>query len=185
MNQLGDPQVGLVGESINYEGWSWRRADYYFNKVTHSRVPDAEGTVLLMDAKREVLDQRQIPHGKEVGHLQSLVLATRRDVLERIDGFIIRNSYAYAVGAEFAVSKAVEALGLRVKQVGVRPFRFIIHPQWWWMAAGFRPMILRWTEPYLPYWFGAYFHRHPIWHQEAIRQFKQRIKNRLRPAPGP
>jgi hypothetical protein len=65
-----------------------------------------------------------------VDHLQSLVLATRRDVLERMNGFRIGPDKEQAIAAEIAISRAVVALGLRCAQVGFFPFSCIEHPQW-------------------------------------------------------
>lgn len=172
VDSLADPRVGLVGESLFYSGYSWRRADYYYNHIAIPRGPDGGGIVRIMDAKREVLAKRGIPHGKKVEHLQSLIIASRRDVLEAIDGFLIERSYAYAIGAEFAISKQVEVLGLRVRQVGLKPFRYIVHPQWQHLAVGIRPLLFRWVEPFLPIRVGGYFHSYPRWHRRVLSRFK-------------
>lgn len=184
--RLANAKVGLVGESLNHAGYSWRRAEYYFHKKSEphfvDRRPDAEGETLMLHAVREVMAKRQIPLTGNITHLQSLVLATRREVLEAIDGFMIFNSYGYAVGAEISISKQVEALGLRVEQLGLRPFRYILHPQWRHRAAGFRPVLFGWIEPYLPYRIGAYFQEHPRWHRRVLGRWKRALMGRLRPA---
>ena len=176
---LVKPEVGLVGESHFWSGYSWARADYYWRNIRLSRGRDQEGRVPLMIAVRDVLIERQIPFGKNAGHLQSLVLAARRDVLEAIDGFMIGRSYADAIGTEVAISKQVEALGFQVRQVGIGAFRYIIHPQWQHLASGIRPILFRWVEPYLPIRVGAYFHVHPRWHRQVVGRLKQSMATRL------
>ena len=184
-DRLRDPGVGLVGERMNYDGFTWERADCYWSELKIPRGPDGPGEVSIMDAKREVLVQRLVPLGAKVGHLQSLVLATRREVLEAIDGFLIMRSYAYAIGAEYAISRQVETLGLKVRQVGLRPFRFITHPQWQHLERGLGPLLLHWVDPYLPLEVGAYFHAYPRRHRRiraVIKQFALAVlPRRLRP----
>lgn len=185
LDLLDNPKVGLVGESLSYWGYSWQRADYYWRNLILRPTLDARGEILLMDAKREVLAKRQIPHGKTVDHLQSLILAARREVLEAIDGFVIERSYAHAIGAEFAVSKQVQALGLQIRQVGIKPFRYIVHPQWQHLAVGIRPVLFRWIEPYLPFRVGEYFHIYPRWHRRVLGRFKASVMTWLTRTPEP
>ena len=79
---------------------------------------------------REKLSSWGVSPLSDYGHLQSLIWATRRDVLERIGGFQIGASYGEAVASEIATSKKVEMLGLQVRQVAFLPFTYIVHPQW-------------------------------------------------------
>ena len=51
-------------------------------------------------------------------------------ILEAVNGFIIGTSYHEAVAAEIAMSKKIQALGLRIKQVGLLPFTCVEHAQW-------------------------------------------------------
>ena len=71
-----------------------------------------------------------IDPGPKGDHLQSLIWAARREILERIDGFPIGVTYGEAIAAEIAVSKKVQALGLRTVQVAWRPFTYIQHREW-------------------------------------------------------
>lgn len=189
VDALRDPKVGLVGERLNYDGFTWERADNYWSRCMVPRGPDGPGEVSIMDAKREVLVQRLVPLGDRVGHLQSLVIAARREVLEAIGGFMIMRSYAYAIGAEFAISRQVETLGLKVRQVGIRPFRFIVHPQWQHLDRGIGPLLLRWVGPYLPLEVGAYFHAYPRRHRRVRTVLKEFVlaglPRRLRPPVEP
>ena len=68
--------------------------------------------------------------GHDAAHLQSLVLFARREILERIDGFPIGHDKIRAIASEFAISKRVIARGCQIRQVGWRPFKYILHPQW-------------------------------------------------------
>lgn len=71
-----------------------------------------------------------IPVGERADHLQSLILFTSRTVLDRIGGFDIGLSYGEAIAAEIAISKKVQALGLRIRQIHATPFYYVEHPQW-------------------------------------------------------
>jgi len=172
---LAKPQVGLLGESLFWAGYTWDRADYYWRNIRLPRARESEGRICLMDAIREKMDERRIPLGRSPEHLQSLVLASRRDILEAIDGFMIGRTYGEAVGSEVAISKQVEALGLRVRQVGVGAFRYILHPQWRRLGTGIRPILYRWADPYLPIRVGGYFHGHRPWHRRVLSRIKSYV----------
>ena len=72
---------------------------------------------------------RQVFAG-DAAHLQSVVLFARRELLERIDGFPIGHDKVHAMASEIAISKRVIARGCRIRQIGWRPFKYILHPQW-------------------------------------------------------
>lgn len=122
--------VGLVGESLNLFT-TWKFLESSFLSLTS---PNAEFAGVKPDVFFQILDRfflaNGINKGLECDHLQSLVLCTRRDVLERIGGFPIGQSKAEAVAAEIGISKRVQSLGLQVRQIGLRPFEYVSHPQW-------------------------------------------------------
>ena len=158
VDRLKDPRVGLVGESMQWEKFSWARAAHYYHDRWHPTELAPDSPVRLVDAIRTVLATRRIPPGRRAEHLQSLVLATRRDVLEAIDGFYHYDLYGDAVGAEVAISKAVEALGLRIRQVATEPFTYIEHPQWRPGTARLERRVFRRVEPYVPIAWAHRFH---------------------------
>jgi hypothetical protein len=110
-------QVGLVGESLRGE-FSWQ---YLEGKPQY-----AESYKIY----REFFEEHRTPMGDDAAHLQSLVLFARHEILERIDGFPIGHEKIHAMAAEIAISKRVVARGYQIRQVGWRPFRYIVHPQW-------------------------------------------------------
>ncbi len=147
---LQDPKVGLVGESLKWRGFTWPRVEYYYRGSTYDSHACPDSPVPLDRAIHAVLAAEQIPPGRRAAHLQSLILATRRECLLATDGFLIRNAYGDAVGAEVATSKRLEALGYRVVQVGARPFEYISHPQWYAAATDTKRRLFRTVEPFLP-----------------------------------
>jgi hypothetical protein len=147
---LADPRVGLVGESMFWPGYSWERADRYSEYSTFPGTPPEGPRVTHTEGIRAFLAARGIPIGRTAEHLQSLVLAARREVLEATDGFIIGRDYGEAIGSEVAISKRVEALGLRVREVGIGPFRYILHPQWANLRATPARVFFTWLEPRIP-----------------------------------
>lgn len=126
---LARPGVGLVGESLAFAGLSWRRLDAQYRQTSFADPVDGR-SVTIPAGIRAGLERLAIPVGRSGAHLQSLVLAIRRETIEQIDGFIVADTYGAATVAECAVSKKVEALGLKVREVGPGSFRYILHPQW-------------------------------------------------------
>jgi hypothetical protein len=149
---LDDPRVGLVGESLVDRGFSWQRS------ITYSAAhpfpdPAADGSrVNFFEGVKAFLEARAIPPGTRSEHLQALIWATRREVLEQIDGFIIGLSYGQAIGSEVATSKKVEALGLKIREVGLGAFRYILHPQWKRFSASPHRILFARLEPLVPVW---------------------------------
>jgi hypothetical protein len=130
VRQLRRDKVGLLGEQM---GWNstWQFLKDYTG-------PYCQSWITLDDGRRvdratfymNFLDQRGIPCGPKGDHLQSLVLCTTRPILEAVNGFFIGANYNEAVACEIAISKQVQAMGLRTKQVGLLPFTCIEHAQW-------------------------------------------------------
>lgn len=112
-----DPRVGLVGESLTGDH-SWKALERYTHYAETYRI------------HREFFEEHRTPMGHDAAHLQSLVLFARRELLERIDGFPIGHDKIRAIASEFAISKRVIARGCQIRQVGWRPFKYILHPQW-------------------------------------------------------
>ncbi len=145
LKQLAKPEVGLVGESLVWER-PWRELE-----ATQQR-PDAD--LFRIDGRPanhfacyyEYMRRNNVDRGTEGSHLQSLILAARRDVLERIGPFPVGADYGESVTAEIIISKKVQNLGLRVRQVGWLPFSRILHPQW--KSPGYklvwRQTVMRW-----------------------------------------
>ncbi|AMV37712.1 hypothetical protein [Planctomyces sp. SH-PL62] len=125
------PGVGLVGESLGSKA-SWTRLrgeskglKRLFDYPRYT-VPAARYEMLTKTAR-----ERGIDLGRDGRHLQSLIFAARREVLERIDGFeATAVEYSRAVISEILASKAVTTTGLEVRQAGWLPFSVISHPQW-------------------------------------------------------
>jgi hypothetical protein len=62
--------------------------------------------------------------------LRSLILACPRSLLVAIDGFPLGLTYRDAVAAEVGISQKALAAGFRIRQAGLLPFSYVIHPQW-------------------------------------------------------
>ena len=145
-----DPKVGLVGERLHWENFSWRRLDrYYVDFPFAARVDGRE--VPIPVGVRHSLARLGIEAGRTGAHLQSLVVCARREILVATDGFLIGRDYAEATVAEVAASKRVEAMGLQVREVGRGgSFRYILHPQWADKQGNWKRTIMRLVEPWVP-----------------------------------
>lgn len=118
VRRLRNPRIGVLGETIAYHNTSW-------NDMLE--LGDELGSFQIYKNR---LTEWGVPTGPTVSHLRSLVIGTRRDVLERINGFRSMESKEEAITAEIAITKEVEAQGLRAEQVALRPFSYVAHPQW-------------------------------------------------------
>jgi hypothetical protein len=78
----------------------------------------------------DFLHRHSIPPSARGNHLQSLILYARHEILEAIDGFPVGSTDGEAIAAEIGISKKVQALGLRLVEVGSTPFWYIEHSQW-------------------------------------------------------
>lgn len=129
--RLARPEVGLVGERLNpawQAPWSELERRFAGHTLADHRVDGAPAERL--PAYRAFWRRHGIDPGECGDHLQTLVLATRGDVLTRIGGFPSGADYGEAIAAEIGISKRVQMLGLSVEEVGPRPFTWITHPQW-------------------------------------------------------
>ena len=150
-DRLDNPRIGLVGESLFWPGYSWARADAYCGDALKYHGDPIDGrTLSLSEGIRYHLKQLGVDPGRSAQHLQSLVWAARRETLEAINGFNIGSTYGDAVVAEVAVSKRVEALGLRLKEVGLGSFTYILHPQWTYKKSTPIRILMTWLVPFMP-----------------------------------
>lgn len=78
--------------------------------------------------------------GTVADHLQTLVIGARRDVLQKMGGFVLGESKEEAVAGEVLTSALARARGYSVRQVAWRPFEYIDHPQW----TSLRTLSRRW-----------------------------------------
>lgn len=124
------PEVGLVGESLHWRGLSWARLARQYRDVGFWTSATDAAPVSVTQGIMAGLARRGVPAGRTGGHLQSLVLCARAEVLAAIGGLPTGIGYDEATIAEVALSKQVEALGLRVREIGPGSFRYILHPQW-------------------------------------------------------
>ena len=143
------PRVGLVGESLHWDGFTWGRLDQYYARFPFSALLDGQEVPIPVGV-RAGLGRLGVPVGKTGAHLQSLILCARRPILEAMNGFTLGNDYAEATIAEVAASKRVEAMGLEVREVGGGSFRYILHPQWSSKQGSFKRTLMRWVEPWIP-----------------------------------
>jgi hypothetical protein len=148
-----NPKVGLVGESISLWKQTWDDVDHFrkLAGVGSIVVYGQEGS--WAEGTRMFLARHGIKAGPGADHLQSLVIGARREVLEKIGGFPIGDTKDEAICSEVAMSKAVQAIGLEIRQVGLQRFTQVHHPQWEAdRAESSRPawILKRMAETYLP-----------------------------------
>ncbi len=131
INRLQDRSVGLVGESFNAK---WNKPwGVLQNKKCGPTMPGhfingkPAGRVA---AYLDYMVRRNIDPGPVAGHVRALIWALRGDTLRAIDGFPLGYNYGECIAAEIAVSKMVEALGLKVVQLSAEPFHCFSHAEW-------------------------------------------------------
>ena len=125
------PGTGLVGESWN-AGWD-RSWDAMRIAVAGQHMPGHElhgRAANRVDVYREFMSRRGVATREKAGHLRSLVWFAHRHTLVAMNGFLQGANFGECLGAEFAATKSVEALGLRARQVDVQPFRYFGHREW-------------------------------------------------------
>lgn len=129
--RLADPAIGLVGESINNawnKGWDELRTgpgrdvlpEHYVEAKPANRV----------DAYLHHMGRYGIDPGSCGRHVRSLVWALRSEVMTAIGGFREGANYGECIAAEIGVSRAIEAMGLKLQEVGPSPFHAIRHREW-------------------------------------------------------
>jgi hypothetical protein len=124
------PQIGFLGESLNWE-CTWEelvRSSY--NQINRDHLLNGE-PVKRVDFYRHFLEEHKIPEGETAEHLQSIIIFTSRSILEKIDGFILGKNYGEAIASEIAISKKVQGLGYQIQTVNPDScYHYIAHPQW-------------------------------------------------------
>ncbi len=123
------PNVGLVGESLVWER-PWPELEATLQRPVSDDFQIDGRPVDHFECYYENLSRLGIERGADGSHLQSLVYAARREVLERIGPFPLGQDYGAAVTTEICLSKKVLALGLEIRQVRFLPFSYVLHPQW-------------------------------------------------------
>jgi hypothetical protein len=149
VRKLSRPGVGLVGEIMAWRGLKWNRLEYLHNVSQYEGEP-GEPPIPIIDGFKRFLDSKGIPIGETGEHLQSLILGVRREVLEAIDGFMIGRTKGDAIACEIGISHVVASKGLTIKQIGILPFRYIVHPQWAHQNKGVYTLLLEWGDRYAP-----------------------------------
>lgn len=122
-----DAGIGLLGERLMWSGMTW---DYVraSTEIDIGPRPDILGTI---ERYRSILTEKGIEPGPLGTHLVSIILFTRRKLLEEIGGFpLIGESYVEAVSCEIAFSKNFENRGYRISQLADDAFFKIGHTQW-------------------------------------------------------
>jgi hypothetical protein len=149
VRMLSRPGVGLVGESRVWRGLKWNRLEYLHDGSWYGDEP-GDPPIPFIDGIRRYLDSEGIPIGETGDHLRAIILATHREVLEAIDGFGIGHTKVDAISCEIGISQAVASKRLAIKQVGITPFRYIVHPQWTFYDSGVYSRLLQWTDRSVP-----------------------------------
>ncbi len=126
----------LVGECLVDAAQTWAEADssyqefYASQGIEPSRWDPASGDLHTASFIQHYLEQQGIPTQPTMRHLRSLVLCVPGHVLSDMGGFPIGQSYREAVGAEVGCSQRAQALGYQIRQAGLLPYTYVIHPQW-------------------------------------------------------
>lgn len=128
---LADAGVGLVGECLNP---SWEATwEALRDGPGRARLPEHEIDGVpanRVDVYLAAMRRFGIDPGATGRHLRALAWATTGDVMRRIGGFPQGRGYGECIAAEIGVSRAVEAAGLRLRQVGPAPFHVFRHREW-------------------------------------------------------
>jgi len=131
LERLEDPAVGLVGESMNM---AWAKP-WQALREAQGRDVLPEHTLHGQPANRvdvylAAMQRYGIDPGTTGRHLRSLVWGVRGNELRRLDGFPQGSDYGTCIAAEIGTSRAVEALGLELAEIGPTPFHYIRHRDW-------------------------------------------------------
>jgi len=164
LDRLSEPGVGLVGESLNKawdKPWPVLR-DAQGRDVLPEHMLDGR-PANRVDVYLAALQRYGIEPGATARHLRSLVWGARGDVLRRLDGFAQGSDYGTCIASEIGTSRAVEALGLALAEIGPTPFHYIRHRDWNQDAPG-----------------GAWTHRPAqLIERERLRQTIATLEDRL------
>lgn len=128
---LEQPGVGMVGEAFNTQWdqpWDALREGPGRDSLPEHLIDGVPGN--RVDVYLHHMHRYGIDPGPGGRHLRSLVWAFQGAVLEAIDGFAQGTNYGECIAAEIGASRAVEALGLTLRQVGTTPFHAFRHREW-------------------------------------------------------
>lgn len=125
-----DAGIGLLGESVMWDQMSWQFIRVATDRDLGSTVWSPGDQTHPLEQYETLLDARGIPKGNVGTHLQSLVLFTRRTILEEVGGFPLGQTYREAVACEIGVSRLIVSRGYRLAKIHDSAFRFIGHHQW-------------------------------------------------------
>ncbi len=117
-----DSHSGLIGENLNSR-WDRRWSDL----LAHN---DAAPSPERARFYHEKLLSWNIDVGDKATHLTTVVLFTSREVLEKVNGFPIPDSYQDAIAAEIGFSRKIVSAGKNIKQVKGCSHFYIGHAQW-------------------------------------------------------
>jgi hypothetical protein len=117
-NHLENKEVGLVGESLGLAK--------HWDRILAPGAKKLERHRALYEGIKSI----GINPGEHATHLQSLIWATRRDVLEAINGFHVGRDRAECIAAEVGCSRKIAGRNLKLMLAGTANFEWISHPQW-------------------------------------------------------
>ena len=128
VGRLRKAGAGAVGERLNFDfPWEDLRALIDRLRLYGAPEPPPEFTV---DGLLEFINRHGGRPQSTARHLQTLVLAARREVLEEVGGFEVGRDKAESIYAEIAFSQKVLTRGYRLEQASPLAFRYVLHPQW-------------------------------------------------------
>lgn len=128
--KLNDPDIGMVGESINFK-WdkSWR--DMFLSPLNYSTdIVLGSRKISRVENYLNLLHTWKIEPGFGGRHLRALAWGIKGETLIRLEEFPIGETKEQCIASEIAVSKKIEQLGLRVCQIDESPFTFFRHDEW-------------------------------------------------------
>ncbi|WP_349294673.1 hypothetical protein ABEB22_21145 (plasmid) [Thioclava sp. 'Guangxiensis'] len=126
-----DPGMGLVGESMNWDGLGWDYLKPATARDFGNHAVGADRPASPIDAYIARLAEWGVARAPTASHLQSLVLYVSGALVERLGRLQTGNSYSEAVTGEIAISQRAMMYGYRIGLVRPgQPFHAIGHPQW-------------------------------------------------------
>ena len=135
-----DLRIGLLGEDINWNRMSWSYIREATDRDLGNSIWPPDEPVHPIDKYQQLMEEKGIDKGDEATYLNSIILFTSREILEKIGGFPLMGlSYREAIGCEVAISRAIAALGLKVTRVKEEDFCLVSHRQW-------LPQTIRWRK---------------------------------------
>ena len=134
------PRCGLVGEHFRW--------DEPWDNLVAEQAPEPgllwEGApVSRARFYKAMLRRWGIPEGATARHLTAVVHFASRQALEAVDGYRLGSSYHEAIAAEIGFSRAIEAAGFRLAQVGRRRHSRIGHREW--KSGGIVARLRQWA----------------------------------------